>query len=204
MGYSIRGTNPLGQAVEVDSIENGFRLNGSGYSGGLAETNPRKDGETISGSSVNVVSLQNDTDFDGVYPPECPDVDEIAKGQPDGSGPSSKAGSHLITHAACPNAWYIFNGAFGNVRYRAQRFLYIYEGEAGFGNPSGYFIEGGGDHLLGMTQKDSTHTSVAMTRLGQYASWDGNNINGGTDYSRTKSGTSITPGGKILVCNINV
>ena len=152
---------------------------------------------------MNVISLQNDTDFDGVYPPQHPDVYDISKGQPDGSGPSSIGAPQLITHAACPNAWYIFNAAFGNVRYRAQAFPYIYEGAPGAGNPTGNFIEGGGDHLLGMTQKDSTHTSVAMTRLGQYASWDGNNING-TDYSRTKSGTSITPGGKILVCNINV
>lgn len=203
VGYSIRGTNSSGQTVEVNSLENGFRLAGSGYSGGLYEINPRKDGETISGSSVNVVSLQNDTDFDGVYPPECPDADEIAKGQPDGSGPASTGNPQLITHAPCPNAWYIFNAAFGNVRYRAQRFLYIYEGEAGFGAPTGYFKEGGGDHLLGMTQKDSTHTSVAMTRLGRYTSWDGNSTMG-TDYSRTKSGTSIAPGGRILVCNINV
>jgi len=203
VGYSIRGTNPSGQAVEVHSLENGFRLAGSGYSGGLTTTNPRKDGETLLGSSVNVVSLQNDTDFDGVYAPEHPNVDDISKGQPDGSGPSSTGAPQLITHAACPNAWYIFNAAFGNVRYRAQAFPYIYEGAPGAGNPTGNFIEGGGDHLLGMTQKDSTHTSVAMTRLGGYRSWDGNNING-TDYSRTKSGTSITPGGRILVCNINV
>ena len=203
VGYSVRGTNPSGQTVEVDSLENGFRLVGSGYSGGLTETNPRKDGETLLGSSVNVVSLQNDTDFDGVYAPEHPNVDDISKGQPDGSGPSSTGAPQLITHAACPNAWYIFNAAFGNVRYRAQAFPYIYEGAPGFGAPTGNFIEGGGDHLLGMTQKDSTHTSVAMTRLGGYRSWDGNSING-TDYSRTKSSTSITPGGRILVCNINV
>ena len=111
-------------------------------------------------------------------------------------GKRSKFDSHTVLAAGGVNA------AFGNVRYRAQAFPYIYEGESG-SNPTGNFIEGGGDHLLGMTQKDSTHTSVAMTRLGGYRSWDGNNING-TDYSRTKSGTSITPGGRILVCNINV
>ena len=203
VGYSIRGTNPSGQAVEVHSLENGFRLAGSGYSGGLTTTNPRKDGETVSGQSVNTISLQNDTDFDGVYPPRHPTTDDITKGQPDGSGPASTGNPQLITHAPCPNAWYIFNAAFGNVRYRAQRFLYIYEGAPG-SNPTGYFLEGGGDHLLGMTQNDSTHTSVAMTRLGGYHSWDSYSQNGTTDYSRTKSSTSITPGGKILVCNINV
>ena len=71
---------------------------------------------------MNVISLQNDTDFDGVYPPQHPNVDDISKGQPDGSGPSSTGAPQLITHAACPNAWYIFNAAFGNVDTEHKHF----------------------------------------------------------------------------------
>ena len=201
MGYTIRGTNPSGQAVEVDSLVNTFTLYNSSQTS--QDLPPRRNGESTAGGTINVISEQNDTDFDGVYPPIAPTADDYAKGWPDGSGLQSSSTPQIITHAACPNAWYIFNAAFGNVRYRAQRYLYIYEGATPPGAPTGYFIEGGGDHILGMTQKSSTSTSVDMTRLGEYQSWDGNNVNG-TDYSRTKSGTSITPGGKILVCNINV
>ena len=203
MGYTIRGTNPSGQAVEVDSLVNTFTLYNSSQTS--SDLPPRRNGESTAGGTVNVISEQNDTDFDGVYPPIAPTSDEFAKGAPNGAGHQSSSTPQIITHAACPNAWFIFNAAFGNVRYRAQRYPYLYEGAAPPSAPpaGSYFIEGGGDHILGMTQKSSTSTSVDMTRLGEYQSWDGFNIQS-TDYSRTKSSTSITPGGKILVCNINV
>jgi hypothetical protein len=202
MGYSIRGTNPAGQTVEVNSVPNTFTLYNSSQTS--QDQPPRRDGD-VSGSyanSYNSVTDQKDTDFDGVYPPMIPTMDELTVGAPMGTGTRSVSTPHLITHSACPNAWYIFNGCFGNVRYYAQRYPYIYEGGGG-ANAGQYFLEGGGDHLLGMTQTSSTTTSIDMTRLGEYQSWDGSNVQS-TDYSRAKSSTSITPGGTILVCNINI
>ena len=203
VGYSVRGTNPAGKTVEVDSITHSFIIYNTSQTS--QDQPPRRDGD-VSGSyasSFNSVTDQKDTDFDGVYPPMIPTMDELTIGAPMGTGTRSMTTPHLVTHAPCPNAWYIFNGCFGNVRYRAQRYPYLYEGSGG-ANAGQYFLEGGGDHLLGMTQKSSTTTSIDMTRLGEYQSWDGNSQNGSTDYSRTKSGTSIDPGGTILVCNINV
>ena len=204
VGYTVKGTNPQGQVVEVDSLANPFLLYNTSQTS--SDIPPRRNGESTTGGTVNVISEQNDTDFDGVYPPRAPNNDDYSGGSPEAvEGTMSETTPHKYTHVAAPNAWYIFNAAFGNVRYRAQRYPYIYEGATPPGAPASgsYFVEGGGDHILGMTQKSATQTAVSMVRLGDYQSWDGYNIQS-TDYSRTKSNTSISPGGTILICNINV